>query len=67
MKQRIHLFPFRTQKLSSALPKVLYGTLYGRIGSCRISKKRNHNQSLWLRLFLQLSILRRRARNTFSK
>ena len=39
MKQRIHLFPFRTQKLSSALPKVLYGTLYGRIGSCRISIK----------------------------
>ena len=41
MKQRIHLFPFRTQKLSSALPKVLYGTLYGRIGSCRISIKKH--------------------------
>ena len=37
MKQRIHLFPFRTQKLSSALPKVLGGPPPGRIGSCRIS------------------------------
>ena len=41
MKQRIHLFPFRTQKLSSALPKVLCGTLHGRIGSCRISIKKS--------------------------
>ena len=43
MKQRIHLFPFRTQKLSSALPKVLpkvlSGPPLGRIGSCRISIK----------------------------
>ena len=40
MATRIHLFPFRTQKLSSSTAKVL-----GRIASCRISKKRNRNES----------------------
>ena len=29
--QRVHLFPFRTQKLSSAVVKILYGRLYGKI------------------------------------
>ena len=29
--QRVHLFPFRTQKLSSAVAKILYGRLYGKI------------------------------------
>ena len=32
---RIHLFSFRTQKLSSITPKVLGWTRPGRIGSCR--------------------------------
>ena len=30
--ERSHLFPFRTQKLSSPAPKVLVGSLTGRIG-----------------------------------
>ena len=34
---RTHLFPFRTQKLSSIALKVLGWTRPGRIGSCRIS------------------------------
>ena len=51
MATRIHLFPFRTQKLSSALPKVLSHPRLGRIASCRISKKRNRNHKLRLRLF----------------
>ena len=32
---RIHLFPFRTQKLSSAVPKILGGKLLGKIGRRR--------------------------------
>ena len=32
--QRVHLFPFRTQKLSSAVVKILYGRLYGKIAQC---------------------------------
>ena len=34
--ERIHLFSYRTQKLSSLTPKVLRGYPRGRIGSCRI-------------------------------
>ena len=36
MAERIHLFSFRTQKLSSIALKVLGWTRPGRIGSCRI-------------------------------
>ena len=32
--QRTHLFPFRTQKLSSITPKVVAGSLAARIGRC---------------------------------
>ena len=32
--QRVHLFPFRTQKLSSAVVTILYGRLYGKIAQC---------------------------------
>ena len=32
---RTHLFPFRTQKLSSAVPKILGGKLPGKIGRRR--------------------------------
>ena len=32
--ERIHLFPYRTQKLSFLTPKVLVGSLTGRIGNC---------------------------------
>ena len=34
MARRIHLFPFRTQKLSFLTPKVVRGTPLVRIGSC---------------------------------
>ncbi len=37
--ERIHLYPFRTQKLSSLTPKVL-GPAPGRIGSCRLPRGR---------------------------
>ena len=40
MAVRIHLFPFRTQKLSLLAPKVLVGRPTGRIGRCRISKNK---------------------------
>ena len=39
MATRIHLFPFRTQKLSSSTAKVLDHPRSGRIASCRISIK----------------------------
>ncbi len=34
---RVHLFPSRTQKLSSLLPKILAGRLAGKIGSADIN------------------------------
>ena len=37
MALRTHLFPSRTQKLSSIAPKVLGWTRPGRLGRCRIS------------------------------
>ena len=36
MAVRIHLFSFRTQKLSSLAPKILCWRRHGKIGSCRI-------------------------------
>ena len=36
MTVRIHLFPFRTQKLSSLVPTILGGKLPGKIGRCRL-------------------------------
>ena len=38
--ERIHLFPSRTQKLSSLTPKVLSGPPLGRIGSCHLSNRK---------------------------
>ena len=38
--ERIHLFPSRTQKLSSLTPKVL-GFTPGRIGSCHLPTEKN--------------------------
>ena len=51
MATRIHLFPFRTQKLSSSTAKVLDHPRSGRIASCRISKKAQSQSMLWLRSF----------------
>ena len=35
MAERSHLYPSRTQKLSSPAPKILGGKLPGKIGHCR--------------------------------
>ena len=35
--QRVHPFPFRTRKLSSAVAKILHGRLCGKIAQCRHS------------------------------
>ena len=35
LTQRVHLFPFRTQKLSFAVPTILCGRLHGKIGRCQ--------------------------------
>ena len=51
MATRSHLFPFRTQKLSSSTAKVLDHPRSGRIASCRISKKAQSHPMLWLRSF----------------
>ena len=45
MAMRIHLFPFRTQKLSSSTAKVLDHPRSGRIASCRISIKNDRFQA----------------------
>ena len=51
MATRIHLFPFRTQKLSSSTAKVLDHPRSGRIASCRISKKAQSQPSCGCVLF----------------
>ena len=38
---RVHLFPFRTQKLSSPVPKILVWRRTGKIGQCQHSAARN--------------------------
>lgn len=40
MTERLHLFPSRTQKLSPCTPTILGWRRPGKIGSCRIPKKR---------------------------
>ena len=35
LTQRVHPFPFRTRKLSSAVPKILIWRRIGKIGHCR--------------------------------
>ena len=35
LTQRVHLYPFRTQKLSSAVPKILVWRRTGKIGHSR--------------------------------
>ena len=41
MTVRPHLFPFRTQKLSSLVPKIVGWTRPVKIGRCRLLKKQN--------------------------
>ena len=45
--ERIHLYPSRTQKLSSQTLMILGGRLPGKVGSCRFSKKRVQKGSLF--------------------
>lgn len=39
---RRHLYPSRTQKLSSPAPMILGGKLPGKVGRCRFDKKDDH-------------------------
>ena len=56
--ERIHLFPSRTQKLSSLTPKVL-GLDPGRIGSCHLQIwKSTSNEVLFLLLFTRQNFVR---------
>ena len=65
MAVRTHLFPFRTQKLSSLAPKVLVGTPTGRIGRCRISiNKRGTLYLFYLYIAIILPVEGGRARNS---
>ena len=45
MAERTHLYPSRTQKLSSPAPKILGGRLPGKIGHCRFNEKRDYGLS----------------------
>ena len=46
--ERIHLFPFRTQKLSSRALIVLDGKLSGRVGRSQVSKDFNVKSFLFI-------------------
>ena len=46
MAERTHLYPSRTQKLSSPAPKILGGRLPGKIGHCRFYKRASYESSL---------------------
>ena len=45
---RVHLFPSRTQKLSSFAPTILAGRLAGKIGNANILKKSRQKAGLFL-------------------
>ena len=66
MAMRIHLFPFRTQKLSSSTAKVLDHPRSGRIASCRISKIK-HPHSWVLYFFTATCYPNGRTSKVFSK
>ena len=68
MAVRIHLFPFRTQKLSLLAPKVLVGTPTGRIGRCRISiNKRGTMYLFYLFIYSNYPPGRGRTSTEFTK
>ena len=48
---RVHLFPSRTQKLSSLAPTILCGRLHGKIGNAN-TKSLNRKVGTFLRLIL---------------
>ena len=48
--RRIHLFPYRTQKLSSLALMILGGRLPGKVGRCRFGKKRSSRK--WASFFI---------------
>ena len=45
---KVHLFSYRTQKLSLLAPKILNWRRFGKIGSCCIQKR---NPTFWLGFF----------------
>ena len=54
MAVRVHLFPFRTQKLSSFVPTILGGRLPGKIGNANTMKSQ---AKAWLFFFGFLFVL----------
>ena len=48
--RRSHLFPYRTQKLSSLALMILGGRLPGKVGRCRFGKKRSSRK--WASFFI---------------
>ena len=58
MAKGIHLFPYRTQKLSLSAPMVLGWRRPGRVGHCRIPKRtRPHKSGVLFFLDLEMIIL----------
>ena len=55
LTQRVHPFPFRTRKLSSAVPKILVWRRTGKIGRCSHITKRTTVQLCERQLLWQLS------------
>ena len=61
MAKGIHLFPYRTQKLSLSAPMVLGWRRPGRVGHCRIPKRtRPHKSGVLFFLDLEMIYLPRR-------
>ena len=57
MAKGIHLFPYRTQKLSLSAPMVLGWRRPGRVGRCRIPQRKASDECLWLFLCVSGEIL----------
>ena len=66
MAERTHLYPSRTQKLSSPAPKILGGRLPGKIGHCRFYKRASYESSLLFSLCFAKRVKRDSEANEMS-
>ena len=57
MAKGIHLFPYRTQKLSLSAPMVLGWRRPGRVGRCRIPQRKSLRRCLGLFLYASRQVL----------
>ena len=57
MAKGIHLFPYRTQKLSLSAPMVLGWRRSGRVGRCRIPQRKSLRRCLGLFLYASRQVL----------